>query len=78
MPENANNPQKPFEDIGKKLDERFGSALSSAEEELRRVIKYLNDEIVPQVRQNSAQALKAASEQLNRLAQYLDKNKGAR
>lgn len=78
MPNDPNNPSGRFENFGRKIDDRFGSALASAEEELRRVIAYLNDEVVPQVRQNSSQALRAASEQLARLAERLDSRKGER
>lgn len=78
MPDDPNNPSGRFENFGRKIDDRFGSALSSAEEELRRVIAYLNDEVVPQVRQNSSQALKAAAERLARLAERLDHRKGDR
>lgn len=78
MPDDPTNPSGKFENFGRKIDDRFGSALGSAEEELRRVITYLNDEVVPQVRQNSAQALKTASDQLKRLADYLDHRKGER
>jgi hypothetical protein len=39
------------------------------------VIAYLNDEVVPQVRQNSSQALRVAAEHLSRLAEHLDKRR---
>jgi hypothetical protein len=78
MPDDPNNPSSRFENLGRKIDDRFGSAVTSAEAELRRIIAYLNDEVVPQVRQHSSQALKAASERLARLAELLDREKGER
>ena len=62
-----------FEEFGRKLDERFAEGVPRVEEELKKVIAYLNEEVVPQVRQNSSQALRIAAEQLNRLAEHLDK-----
>jgi hypothetical protein len=62
-----------FEDFGRKIDERVGETLPRVEEEVKKVIAYLNDEVVPQVRQNSSQALRQAAEQLQRLADRLDR-----
>jgi hypothetical protein len=62
-----------FEDFGRKMDEQFGHTIPQVEDEVKKVINYLNDEVVPQVRQNSSQALRVAAEQLNRLAEHLDK-----
>jgi hypothetical protein len=62
-----------FEEFGRKVDERVAEGLPRVEEEIKKVIAYLNDEVVPQVRQNSSQALRAAAEHLSRLAEHLDK-----
>ena len=62
-----------FEDFGRKIDERFAEGAPRVEEEIRKVITFLNDEVVPQVRQNSSQALRIAAEHLARLAEHLDK-----
>jgi len=62
-----------FEDFGRKLDEQVGNVRPRVEEEVRKVITYLNDEVVPQVRQNSSQALRIAAEHLARLAEHLDR-----
>ncbi len=51
----------PFESFGRKLEEQF----SEVESELRKVIAYLNDEVVP----------RTASVQLARLAEHLEKNR---
>jgi hypothetical protein len=80
MPEDPASPRtgRPFEDFGRKMDEHLGTVAPRVEEEVKKVIAYLNDEVVPQVRQNSSQALRAAAEQLAKLAEHLDKNRGAR
>ncbi len=62
-----------FEDFGRKIDERFAEGAPRVEEEVKKVIAYLNDEVVPQVRQHSSQALRIAAEHLARLAEHLDK-----
>lgn len=66
-----------FEDLGKKVDERFSQALPRVEEEVKKVIAYLNDQVVPQLRQDSAQALHAAADRLRKLAEQLDDSPGS-
>jgi regulator of sigma D len=65
-----------FESFGKKIDERFNQALPRVEEEVKKVIAYLNDQVVPQLRQDSSQALRAAADQLKKLAEQLDDRPG--
>ena len=52
-------------------------AATRAEEELRRVVTYINDEVVPDIRRNGSQALRAASEELQKLAQRMDDHRAA-
>lgn len=66
-----------FEDFGKKVDERFNQVKPRIEEELKKVIAFLNDQVVPQLRQDSSQALHAAADRLRRLAQQLDDSPGS-
>lgn len=65
-----------FEEFGKKVDERFNQARPRVEEELKKVIAYLNDQVVPQLRQDSAQALHSAADRLRKLAEQLDGRPG--
>lgn len=67
-----------FESFGKQVDEKLGSAIPRIEAELKRIIAYLNDEVVPQIRQESSQAMRAAAEQLRNLANRLDADSGKR
>ena len=57
---------------GRAWDERLREASSQLEEELRRAIRFLDDEVVPEVRRNGSAALRTASEQLRKLAERLD------
>jgi hypothetical protein len=66
------NSSSRFEDFGKKVDERFNQVRPRVEEELKKVIDYLNDQVVPHLRQDSAQALHAAADRLRKLAEQLD------
>ncbi len=58
-------PKRPWE-------QRLHEAAATVEDELRRVITYINDEVVPEMRQNSAAALRAAAAEMERLAQRMD------
>jgi hypothetical protein len=50
-----------FEDMGRKLDD-----------EVEKLISYLNDEVVPQVRDHSSRALRIAADKLARFADYME------
>ena len=62
----------PFEEFGRKVDEHISNVTPRVEEEVRKVIAFLNDEVVPTVRQNSSEALRVAAEQLRKLADHLE------
>lgn len=66
-----------FQHFGRKLDEEFGDAARKVEQESERVITYLNNEVVPAIRNHSSKALRVAAEQLQRLAEYMDKNRSS-
>ena len=50
-------------------------AVDKTEAEVRRLITYLNDEVVPDVRRQSSSALKVAAGRLQELAKSLDDGK---
>jgi hypothetical protein len=50
-----------FEDMGRKMDD-----------EVEKLISYINDEVVPQVRQHSSRALRVAADKLARFADYME------
>lgn len=56
-----------------KADQPLGEQL---EEDLKKIIAYLNERVVPEVRENSSKALRVAAEQLNRLAGHLERRQG--
>jgi hypothetical protein len=61
-----------FEQAGRSVDEHLGEFSDRFEQEIQRVITILNDQVVPEVRQNSSKALRLAAGQLNRLAEHLE------
>lgn len=62
----------------KPLDERLQEAARRAEEELRRFARYLDEEVVPEVRRNSSTALRAAAVRLQKLADTMDESRSDR
>ena len=66
----------PFERIGRKLDTEFNEAAEKLDRESERVINYLNDEVVPAIRNHSSKALRIAADQLSKLAEFMDTDKG--
>ena len=56
-------------------NQKVQDAADRAEAEVQRVIRFMNDEVVPDVRRHSSSALRTAAEQLRALAQTLDDHK---
>ena len=74
----TNQSGRGFENFGRKIDETVNKAAPRVEEELRKIITFLNDEVVPKVRENSSKGLRVAADQLTRLAEHLDRSSGER
>ena len=58
-------------------EQQIRDATARAEEELKRVVNYINDEVVPDIRRNGSVALRAASKELEKLAQRMDERRAA-
>jgi hypothetical protein len=56
-------------------ESKVQDAAGRIEGELQRLIRYMNDEVVPDVRRQSSSALRSAAEQLGKLAETLDDSK---
>lgn len=69
------NPRRPFQTAGERLDDLLGDASARIEEETQLLIKYINDELVPAIRQGSTKALRMASEKLTKAADHIDSSK---
>jgi trans-2-enoyl-CoA reductase len=61
----------------KRWEQQVRDAALRVEEDLRRVVAYINDQVVPEIRLNGSQALRAAAEELQKLAQRMDDRSAA-
>ena len=53
-------------------EQQLKDAAAHLETDLKNVVKYINDEVVPEVRRNGSEALRAAAVELHKLAQRMD------
>ena len=66
---------RPFSAAGQKLDDAIGETVKRVEEETKLLLDYINDEVVPLVRQHSTKGLRVASDKLKELADYMESAK---
>lgn len=63
------------------FDERVNSAIHDAtnrfDRESEKLIAYLNDEVVPAVREHSSRGLRIAADKLAKFADFMDQQSGA-
>ena len=65
------SPKQPWE-------ARLREAATHVETDLRKLVSYINDEVMPDVRRNGSSALRSAASELQRLAERMDEsNRGA-
>ena len=74
---NTDDPKdrRPFSTAGQKLDETIAEAAKRIEAETKQLIAYINDEVVPLVRQHSTTGLRVASDKLKEFADYMESTK---
>src|ERR1700676_592188 len=60
------------QDTSARVNKSVAEAADRMEKESAEFIKYLNDEVVPAVRQHSTKALRVASQKLIQLADYME------
>ena len=70
-----NKSSRRFQTAGERLDDLLGDASTRIEEETQTLINYINDELVPAIRQHSTNALRVASEKLSQAADHMDSRK---
>jgi hypothetical protein len=73
--EQNRNARRPFQTAGERLDDLLGDASARIEEEAQTLINYINQELVPAIRQHSTSALRIASEKLSHAADHMDSKK---
>ncbi len=56
----------------KPWEQQLNEAGARLEDELRRVVRYVDEEVVPEVRRNGSKALRIASDRLRKLAEQME------
>ena len=72
-----NDFNRKIDDASARVNKTVGETAERVENEAAEFIKYLNDEVVPTVRQHSTKALRAASVKLIELADYMEQQKAS-
>ena len=72
------NFNRKVEQASARVGQTVAETTERLEQESAEFIKYLNDEVVPAVRQHSTKALRVASEKLTRLADYMEQQQRSR
>jgi hypothetical protein len=72
------NFDRKVEDAGARFNRKVADVAERLERESAELINYLNDEVVPAIRNHSTHALRIASEKLAKMADYLDAQKQSR
>ena len=73
-----NDFNRKVEDASARVNKSVAEAAERLEKETAEFINYLNDEVVPAVRQHSTKALRVAADKMARLADYMDQNSSSR
>lgn len=66
------NDRRPFQTAGQRLDSILGDASKQLEQQTEALIAYINDEVVPLIRENSSKGLHVAADKLKEFATYMD------
>jgi glutamyl-tRNA reductase len=62
------------EEASARMGKSVGETTERLEQEAQQFIKYLNDEVVPAVRQHSTKALRVAAQKMQELANYMEQH----
>jgi glutamyl-tRNA reductase len=73
-----NDFNRKVEEASARVNKSVAEAAERLEKETAEFVTYLNNEVVPAVRQHSTKALRIAAEKLARLADYMDEAKARR
>jgi len=64
-----------FQTAGQRLDSILGDASKQIEQQTQAFIDYINDAVVPLIRENSSKGLHVAADKLKEFANYMDAKK---
>lgn len=72
----SSNPKdRPFDE---RMNSKIHEAATRIDREADKLITYINDEVVPAVREHSSRGLRVAAEKLAQFADYMDKESGTK
>jgi hypothetical protein len=74
----VNNFNRKVEAATARVGKTVGETTEKLEKETSDFIKYLNDEVVPAVRQHSTKALRVAAQKMQDLANYMERHSASR
>jgi glutamyl-tRNA reductase len=69
-----NDFNRKVEEASARINKSVAEAATTVEKEAAELLTYLNDEVVPAVREHSTKALRIASKKLAQFADYMEKN----
>ena len=69
-----NDPNQKAEDASARFNRTVKETTDRLEKEAAEFVKYVNDNLVPNVRQQSTKALRIAAEKLQQLANYMEQH----
>ena len=72
MKKKSKSAARPFSTAGERLDDMLGTTTKRIEEETQALIAYINDELVPAIRDHSSKGLRVASEKLKQAADVME------
>ncbi len=72
MKKQSSKTRRPFTTAGGHLDDVLGDTTKRLEQESQKLIAYINNELVPAIREHSSSALRIASEKLNQAADMME------
>ena len=75
MKKQSKTARRPFATAGERLDDVLGDTTKRIEEQTQTLIAYINDELVPAIREHSSTALRLASEKLTQAAEMMEASK---
>ena len=75
MKKQSKTARRPFSTAGERLDDMLGATTKRVEEETQTLIDYINDELVPAIRDHSSNALRIASEKMAQAAEMMESDK---
>jgi glutamyl-tRNA reductase len=70
--------ERKVEEASARINKTVAEAAANLEKESAEFITYLNNEVVPAVRQHSTKALRIAAEKMSRLADYMEQQSSSR